>query len=116
MNPWDFNATFYLTGAALLGYLGTNTQAALAKQRLLDDPDPLIAEAGRLWTPVRWFGIGPARRRRRYEVEAELRADDVRWGRYRRLLRELTAWNQVESSIVLALAGSVYAILASIFK
>jgi len=38
--------------AAIWALQGTNAQAALARERLLADDDPLIAAAGRAWTPA----------------------------------------------------------------
>ena len=99
-----------LVFAALLALVGTNTQARLARQILLADEDPLIAEAGRLWTPTpRWLSwlSRPSRRSRRAAVEEELRKNPERAKRYDRLCAELFAWNALESSVALALPASV---------
>jgi len=49
----------------------------------------------------------------RAEVEAELRKDSERWGRYDLLRRELRAWNNLESSVALAAAASALALIMS---
>ena len=96
--------------AAYFGLIGTNAQAALAKQRLLADTNPLIAWAGRLWRPgFRWLAR-PARRHQRQEMEAKLREDAAEWARYDRLRRELWAWNAVESGVAMAFAGALSAL------
>lgn len=98
-----------LVFAALLGLIGANTQARLARQVLLTDEDSLIAEAGRLWTPTpRWLRwLSSSRRRRLDAIEEELRKDPERAKRYDRLCAELFAWNALESSVALALPASV---------
>jgi hypothetical protein len=99
--------------AALLALAGTNAQARLSRGRLLADEDPLIAEAGRLWTPgPRWLSR-PSRRRRGESVEARLRQDPERARRYDRLRTELFAWNALETSVALASAASFVAIIAT---
>jgi hypothetical protein len=95
-----------------LGLGGTNAQAALAKGRLLADDDALITAAGRAWTPLRHL-TSRRRRRQRAKIEAELRKDSKRWSRYDVLLRELRAWNMLESSVAFAAAASVFALLES---
>jgi hypothetical protein len=98
--------------AAIWALEGTNAQAALTRRRLLADDDPLIAAAGRAWTPLRILA-SRRRRRQRAEIEAELRKDPDRWGRYDLLRRELRAWNMLESSVALASGASIMALLAS---
>jgi hypothetical protein len=118
--------------AAIWGFLGTNAQAALAKGRLLADNDPLIAAAGRAWTPVSRVDsvIASAERactpickmtsrcgdgrRLRAEIEAQIRVDPERWRRYEELRRELRAWNALESSVALAAVASIWAFVASL--
>jgi hypothetical protein len=78
----------------------------------LNDADPDIAAAGRLWAPTRWFLVGKNRRREWAAAEELLRADPEKWQRYSDLVRELKAWNWIESSIVLAVAAGVYGIVA----
>ena len=98
--------------AAIWALEGTNEQAALAKGRLLADDDPLIAAAGREWAPSRLL-TSRRRRQRRTEIEALLREDPKRWRRYDVLRRELRAWNMLESSVAIAAATSILALLAS---
>jgi hypothetical protein len=107
------------TGAAVFAYFGTRTQARLARGRLLADPDPLIAEAGRLWRPPprwlsQWFTTTPSRRARHAEVVAELRQDPGRAERYKTLSAELFAWNCLESSVAVAGIASLIAVIASV--
>jgi hypothetical protein len=99
--------------AALWALEGTNQQAALAKGRLLADDDPLIAAAGREWTPFRLVA-SRRRRRKRAEIESLLRVDPKRWRRYDVLRRELRAWNMLESSVALAAAASIAALVQSL--
>lgn len=103
------------TIAALMALVGTNTQARLARQVLLADDDPLIAEAGRLWTPIpRW--LSRRRRRRRIaEIEEALDRHPVRAKRYERLRAELFAWNALESSVALVLPASVIVLAMELF-
>jgi len=103
--------------AALMALVGTNTQARLARQVLLSDEDPLIAEAGRLWTPTpRWLSwlSRPSRRLRVAEIEAELARDPDRIKRYERLRAELFAWNALESSVALVLPASVIVLITEL--
>jgi hypothetical protein len=96
--------------AALFALVGTNTQARLARQILLADKDPLIAEAGGLWTPMpRWLSwlSRPSHRRRLAAIENEVRNKQERATRYDRLCAELFAWNALESSVAFALPASV---------
>lgn len=98
--------------AAIWALGGTNAQAQLARKQLLADDDPLIADAGRAWTPSRL--VAPRRKRRqRAEIEAELRKDPERWARYDELLRQLRAWNLLESSVAFAAGASILALVAS---
>jgi hypothetical protein len=100
--------------AAMLALVGTNAQARLSRGRLLADEDPLVAEAGRLWTPgPRWLAA-PTYRRRREAVEVRLREDPERAKRYDRLRTELFAWNAIETSVALAAAASLVSIVAAI--
>jgi hypothetical protein len=92
---------------------GTNTQARLSRERLLEDPDPRVVKAARLWSPTRWLAR-PTRRRRRAAAEAEVRSDPVLWRRYERLCQELSAWNALESSVALAFAASVTVLIGSL--
>jgi hypothetical protein len=106
--------TLWLAGAAVFALVGTNTQARLSRERLLADDDPLVAEAGRLWTPYpRWLSR-PGRRRRRTAIEVQVRLDPERAKRYDRLRAELVAWNALESSVALAFAASIVAVVATI--
>jgi hypothetical protein len=63
------------------GLMGTNTQAAISRRQILADDDPLIAAAGRAWTPASFLTsrrtTGPLA-----EIESELRKDAARWQRY----------------------------------
>jgi hypothetical protein len=109
--------SLYVTGmlavAAILALVGTDNQARLTRSRLLADPDPLIAEAGRLWRPPpRVISQRPSRRRRCAAIEAELRQDPERSKRYDVLCTELFAWNALETSVALATVASVFAIIA----
>jgi len=102
----SFYAPLGFVAAAFFGLLGTNTQARLARARLLNDEHPLVAQAGRLWTPFRW----PVRRNHRQErsrLEADLKAEPAIWGRYQTLCEELSAWNALESGVAMALAASI---------
>jgi hypothetical protein len=45
------------------------------------------------------------------DIEAELRKDPERWARYDELLRQLRAWNLLESSVALAAGASILALL-----
>jgi hypothetical protein len=103
----------WLAAASLMALAGTNVQARLSRQRLLGDADPLVAAAGRLWSPVRWF-TRPSRKRLRTGAEAKLRNDPARWQHYRRLCQELFAWNAIESSVALAAVASVVALVAQL--
>jgi hypothetical protein len=121
-----------LAVAAIWALLGTNAQAALARGQLLADDDPLIAAAGRAWTPLSradpliaaaeraWTPLSRvtsrrrSRRRQRAEIEAELRRDSERWLHYEALRRELRAWNALESSVALAAVASVVAFVSSV--
>jgi hypothetical protein len=94
--------------AAIWALEGTNEQAALTKRQLLADDDPLIAAAGRAWTPLPRLLSG-----RRRKIEAELRKDTERWSRYDELRRQLRAWNMLESSVAVAAVASLLALLAS---
>jgi len=78
----------------------------------LTDSDPDVAAAGRLWTPSRWLFVSRRRRRQRTEAEERLRADPQKWQRYSALVRELKAWNWIESSIVLAIVAGAYGLIA----
>lgn len=116
---WDWG--LYVAGtlafAALLALIGTNTQARLARQVLLADDDPLISEAGRLWTPMpRRLSLlsRPSHRRRREAAEEKVRQDPDRAGRYNRLEAELFAWNALETSVALAFVASVIAAIAAL--
>jgi hypothetical protein len=107
---WYVPALFL--GAAIWALEGTNEQASLAKGRLLADDHPLIAAAGREWTPSRLL-TSRGRRRRRAEIEALLREDPKRWKRYDLLRREMRAWNMLESSVAIAAVASIVALLQS---
>ncbi len=97
--------------AAIWALGGTNAQAQLARKQLLADDDPLIADAGRAWTPFRL--AAPRRSRRQRAIEAELREDPERWARYDELRRQMRAWNLLESSVALAAGASILALIAS---
>jgi hypothetical protein len=99
--------------ASVLALMGTNTQAQLSRQRLLEVADPLIAEAGGLWSPLRWI-VSPARRHRRNEVEHKIRQDPESWRRYEQLRKELRAWNFIESSVAMAFGGSLLVVLEAV--
>jgi hypothetical protein len=102
---------FYFAVASIWGLMGTNAQAALARQRLLNDPDEAIARAGQLWRPMMW-----ARRRsvrlRQAAAENAIHSDPDRWQQYQRLCRELWAWNMMESAVAMAFGGSLLAVAA----
>jgi hypothetical protein len=99
--------------AAVWALTGTNAQAALARQDLREDSDPLVQEAARLWVPIRWLSR-PHKRRERAHLEARMREQPRTWARYRRLDRELSAWNALESSVALAFAGAAWSSIAAI--
>jgi hypothetical protein len=103
----------WLAAASILAYYGTNVQAEHARRRLLTDDDPRVVAAGQTWTPVWWLSL-PAKRRRRARVEGALRDDPELWARYRILRRELSAWNALESSVVLVAAASVIALARAV--
>jgi hypothetical protein len=111
MPSWILPSWFLI--AAIWALSGTNAQAAMAREDWYEDDDPLIAEGGRLWLPAPWLA-GKRRRKRVAEIEAELRHDADRWKRYRRLKRDLRAWNALESSVALAAAASLGALIAAI--
>ena len=107
-------ATVLFAVAACFALIGTNAQARLSRGRLLADDDPLIAEAGRTWTPgPRWLAT-PSRRRRHAAAEQKLRQDPERASRYAQLRAELAAWNLLESSAALAAAASFLAVVATL--
>jgi ABC-type glycerol-3-phosphate transport system permease component len=102
----------YFAVAAFFGLVGTTNQTGLAKRRLLSDPDPDIAAAALLWRPRPLILTAfPRKRQAIAAVEARIRVDPERWEHYRELCQELSAWNYIESSVALAFAGSVMAIL-----
>jgi hypothetical protein len=103
---------FTLFAAAIFGLVGTNTQAALARERLLADPDPLIARAGRLWRPRALLIRGTAKHRERQVVLQALMRDNSRWLRYKVLERELAAWNLLESAVALASGSALAGVVA----
>ena len=111
MNGLDLFAALGFVSASVFGLLGTNTQAALARSKLLEDANPLVAQAGRLWSPSRWL-VKPGHRRARAGLEVRLRADPGAWQRYEVLRRELFAWNALESGVAMALAASVAGTIA----
>lgn len=111
MNSFGFYAALSFVAAAAFGLVGTNTQAALARSRLLTDANALVTQSGQLWTPIRWL-VKPSRRRTRTRLEAELRRDLQAWPRYEVLCRELFAWNALESGAAMALAASVAGVVA----
>ena len=98
--------------AAIWALGGTNAQAQLARKQLLADDDPLIADAGRAWTPFR-LAASRRSRRQRAATEAVLRQDPERWARYDELRRQMRAWNLIESSVALAAGASILALIAS---
>ena len=107
--------SLFLLIAALFALAGTNTQARLAREQLFGDVDPLVAAAGRLWSPGRWL-TRRSRRRQRDAAEGELRSDPARWRHYRRLQDDLFAWNALESSVAVAAAGALLALVASLLN
>jgi len=107
----EISAAIMFAGSSLMGLVGTNAQARLAKSRLLSDPNPLVVSAGLLWWPSRWL-MPPRLRRRRLAVERELRQDAESWRRYELLCKELFAWNALESAVVVALFASLAALVA----
>jgi hypothetical protein len=109
----DTLITLWLANAAFFALFGTNTQARLARERLLADTDPLIATAARLWRPVRCL-MTPTRRRERAVAEAAIRIDPARSNRYDRLRQELSAWNALESSVALAAVAALVAFVISV--
>lgn len=104
--------TVLFAAAALAALVGTNGQARLSRGRLLTDPDPLIVEAGHLWTPPpRWLSQwSGSKRRRRAEAEKQTRQDPD--SRYDLLCAERFAWNAIETSVARAIGASVVAIIA----
>jgi hypothetical protein len=110
--PWILPLLFLI--AAIWALQGTNAQAAMARQRLLTDDDPLIAAAGRAWRPGPRLVAPPSLRRRRVQIEAMLRSDPKRWSKYQTSLRELSAWNALESSVAIAAGASVLALVAAL--
>jgi hypothetical protein len=112
---WAIFAALWFANAAVLALYGTNVQAALARERLLGDADPLVAAAGRLWRPYPAWMATPAGRRRRSDAEAKVRVDPARGARYDRLRRELSAWNALESSSALAATASIIALGVLLF-
>jgi hypothetical protein len=100
--------------AAVWALRATNIQARLARLRMFEDEDGRIAEAARAWRPgPRWVAL-PKYRRRRAAAEAALRQDPVLWARYERLRDELVAWNDLESSVAIALPAAVIVYIASL--
>jgi hypothetical protein len=99
--------------AAVWALAGTNSQAALARDRLLADDDSLIVAAGKLWRPVPQLASRRLKRQRA-EIEVELRKDSKRWSRYQELRRELWGWNMLESSVAIAAVASIPPLLASL--
>jgi hypothetical protein len=113
---WGAYVALTLAGAAWLALIGTNIQARLARARLLADDDPLVVEAGRLWTTMprrlSWLSR-PSHRRRRAAAEENVRQDPERAKRYDRLCTELFAWNALETSVALAFTASIIAAIGS---
>ncbi|MGH3117927.1 MAG: hypothetical protein ACRDWY_07365 [Actinomycetes bacterium] len=97
--------------AAIWALMGTNVQAALSRQRLLEDEDPRVAVAGRLWRPLQFRWLKSAKRRRAAEVE--FRDDPIAWRRYQRLITELFAWNALESSVAIATPAALIALVTT---
>jgi len=109
-------AAILFLGAAFCALLGTNTQARVARRRLLADSNPLVAAAGQYWTPApRWLAR-PSHRRARTQVEAALKTDAVEWTRYETLRQELFAWNALESAVALALSASATALVVAVIS
>lgn len=96
--------------AAVWALIGTNAQAADAREQICADEDERVVAAGDLWRPVR-FLTTPTHRRRRIAAENALRGDAALWLRYERLRRNLAAWNYLESSVALALGASLLALV-----
>jgi|AntAceMinimDraft_13_1070369.scaffolds.fasta_scaffold70874_1 hypothetical protein len=109
--------TIYITGffiiAAFFALAGTNTQARISRNRLLQDADPQIAEAGKLWRPIRWL-TKPSIRKTRRALELQLKRDSQQWARYKNLCAELFAWNALESGVAMALSASLLALVHAI--
>lgn len=105
--------SFSLAVAALLALYGTNLQAALSREHLINDEDPLVAAAGRNWVPLRWLST-PGRRHRLGTAESRVRENPALWTRYGRLRRELSAWNALESSVALAAVASIEVFITSL--
>jgi hypothetical protein len=102
-----------VVGAAWMGLSGTNAQAALAKQRLINDENPLIARVGVMWRPgPKW--IRPRHSKAWTLAEAELMMNSEAWTRYQLLCFELRAWNNIESAVALTLVASGLGVVASI--
>jgi hypothetical protein len=100
--------------AAFWAMTGTNTQARLTRQQLLEDDDPLVRRAVGGWTPVRWLAL-PKTRAERRRLESQLRKDPERRARYTRLSQELGAWNALESSVALAFVAALWSAGAALF-
>jgi hypothetical protein len=110
MNNLEKASILWLAIASLMGLIGTNQQARLARQRLLNDPDDAIMRAGRLWQP----GLTRKRTKRQQEaIEAEFRDDAERWAKYQSLRGELAAWNWLESAVAMAVGGSALALVGA---
>ena len=102
----------YFLLAAVLGLSGTNSQARSAKARLFEDEDPHIAAAATHWRPLRFPWMRTTKKRRAAEA---LFLDDLpTWRRYVRMKQELASWNNLESSVALAFAGSCIVLVQAI--
>lgn len=106
-----FIGLVFLAIASIWALMGTNAQARIARDRLLEDPDGAIVLAGRLWRPgPRWLAR-KGTRQRRAAAEARVREEPERFQKYERLRQELWAWNALESAVAMAFAGSLTAVV-----
>lgn len=101
--------------ASAWALMGTNMQARLSRERLLNDPDDEIVRAGRLWRPApRWLRR-KVRRRQLEAIESRLLSGPEAAARYAHLRSELYAWNALESSVALGFFGAVLAVIATVW-
>jgi hypothetical protein len=72
----SISLSVYVSTSALAGswfaLQGTNAQAALAKEKLLTDSNPIVQAAARLWTPGRRWIIHRRRQRLQNVFEKQL--------------------------------------------
>jgi hypothetical protein len=112
---WSEYASGSFVAASVLALVGTNAQARLTKERFLSDPNPLVVEASRLWTPTRW-ATGRQRRKKRGGVERKIQANAEDWLRYQSICNELFAWNALETSVAIAAVASVVAFIGPLVQ